>query len=155
MQNGNESFRKRKTPLVFFLLWGNPPNPGSPFVALCYSLSRLLKLRGLHGLCSLTLGPTYCSVESLGKVLDAQGTLEVAPYPITILMQSRGSFLPCPTPFLWNTVYSQSPRFLTKALEFVRRERHKGVGCVMAVPRNDDSKLVLVISAFSSARAPS
>lgn len=46
-------------------------------MALCYSFCRnLLKLRGLFDLCSLALGPTHCSVESLGKVLDAHETLE-------------------------------------------------------------------------------
>lgn len=97
MQNGNESFRKGKSPLTSFLLWVSPPNPGSPCVALCYSFYRiLLKLHGLHDLCNLPLGPTYCSMESLGKVLGAHGTLE-APHLTSLLFWS---ILTLPNTFL-------------------------------------------------------
>lgn len=83
------------------------------------------------------------------------------PYPITILVQSGSSSLSCPRPIFWTFRHfvehclQPKPPFPYKGLEFVRHERHKGVGCDRTVSRNDYSKLILVIRAFSNARAPS
>lgn len=83
------------------------------------------------------------------------------PYPITILVQSWDSSLSCPTPVFWPfrhfVEHCLQPKlpFPYKGLEFVRHERHKGVGCDRTVSRNDDSKLLLVIRALSNACASS
>lgn len=82
------------------------------------------------------------------------------PYPITILVQSWDSSF-CPTPIFWPFRHFVEHRlqpklpFPYKGLEFVRHERHKGVGCDRTVSRNNDSKLLLVISALSNVCASS
>lgn len=119
MQNGNASFGKGKSPLTSFSFSGAAQQILGPH-ALCFSFCMiLLKLHGLHDLCNLALGPTHCPMESLGKVLDALGTLEAPPYPITILVHPYpAQHLPSGlSDTLWN---SQSRHFPINALEPVR-----------------------------------
>lgn len=93
--------------------------------------------------------------------LDAHGTLEGPTLPITILVQSWDSSLSCPIPIFWPFRHFVEHRlqpklpFPYKGLEFVRHERHKRVGCDRTVSRNNDSKLLLVISALSNICASS
>lgn len=99
-------------------------------------------------------------MESLGKVLDAHGTLEGHTLPHYYSGAELGYILILPNTYLLafhfveHCLQPMLP-FPYKGLEFVRHERHKGVGCDRTVSRNNDSKLLLVISAFSNARAPS
>lgn len=131
-------------------------------MALCYSFCRnLLKVRGLIDLCSLALGPTHCSVESLGKVLDAHGTLEGPTLPHYYSGAELGFILILPNTSLLafqtlcGTLSTAKAPISLQRPGVVRHERHKGVGCDRTVSRNNDSKLLLVISALSNTRASS
>lgn len=136
MQNGSASFRKGKTPAdLYFPSVAQPTKSRVPSCG-CYSSCRiLLKLHGLHDLCSLALRPTHCSVESPGK--RSWMPMELwEPYPnsTTILVQCWGSFSFCPTSIFWpsrlyveHSAQPKTPAYLQRLWSLLEMERHRGV----------------------------